>query len=599
MMARVCPAWVESVEFPWNSYPRPLWERHLVWLKNIGITHVSLPPAKDPAELAEVIGILRRLKLEADLEGPVPAELQPLTRAHGGPLTEPWTPAAVRISALAPDSLVRSRRLLLSGKQAIVWTDVVDTLDAGGFHAGAVNFAGEEHAAANAIRRNAQLGKYWSGIFASLHEISERQYAGDNGASFVAVVNNTVTPWKGDVRSLYPPNKRPLLLPGVTVPPHDMLWLPVNLPLIGAFATTDRLVYATAELTAMEYENGILAMEFSAPAAAEVVLQISREPAGPLVAGGKPVDFQWDVHTQQVRLAIPKGSGPGNHVRIGLAIEAPDATAFFDSARVLITGETNNLTAEYSSVGIAQRSRLRTSPKMPFQQQPTGNELKYLFQIQVPESAISGDHAELAIEADGIQMSHSQPQLLTPVTMKFADAAAVRLGNYSYLPLFPATIPVNERSGREVTISIRNNAPEIRSFHLELKAEGLEFSPPKSDIVIGASAARDVTVRVFSTGAAEGLHKGEARLSGAASAVVPVQFVVIPNGGAVSYSSGGVTLLESAKLRASFLPGRWLEYIDKDNGQNQIPAGGVPFSRGPIENLRLQDLEALVPKPKK
>ncbi len=109
-----CPAWVESVEFPWNSYPRPLWERHLVWLKNIGITHVSLPPAKDPAELTEVIGILRRLNLEADLEGPVPAALQPLTRAHGGPLTAALPDTPIRISALASDSLTLSRKLLIS-----------------------------------------------------------------------------------------------------------------------------------------------------------------------------------------------------------------------------------------------------------------------------------------------------------------------------------------------------------------------------------------------------------------------------------------------------------------------------------------------------
>src|ERR1700679_2889779 len=88
-LAAVAPAWVESVEFPWNSYPKPLWERELVWLKNIGITHVSLPPAQNVAELNDLFRIIRSLEIEADLEGPVPDELQPLTRAHGGPLTEP------------------------------------------------------------------------------------------------------------------------------------------------------------------------------------------------------------------------------------------------------------------------------------------------------------------------------------------------------------------------------------------------------------------------------------------------------------------------------------------------------------------------------
>ena len=32
------PAWVESVEFPWDSIPQPFWEGQLVWLKNAGIT---------------------------------------------------------------------------------------------------------------------------------------------------------------------------------------------------------------------------------------------------------------------------------------------------------------------------------------------------------------------------------------------------------------------------------------------------------------------------------------------------------------------------------------------------------------------------------
>ncbi len=151
------------------------------------------------------------------------------------------------------------------------------------------------------------------------------------------------------------------------MPARDALWLPVNVPLTAgplckdcsAFANADHLIYATAEMTAMEYENGILAMEFAAPSAGEVVLQLSREPSGPLVAGGKPTGFEWDEHTQRARLKIPPGSGPGNHVRIGIAIEPPDATAFFDSARVLMIGETNRLTAQFSSDAIAQRSRLR------------------------------------------------------------------------------------------------------------------------------------------------------------------------------------------------------------------------------------------------
>ena len=225
---------------------------------------------------------------------------------------------------------------------------------------------------------------------------------------------------------------------------------------------------------------GILAMEFAAPSSGEVIVQLSREPSGPLVAGGKPTSFDWDDHEHRARLTIPAGSGPTAHVRIGLAIEPPDATGYFDSARVLMIGETNRLTAQYSSDDIAQRSRLRTSPGLTASAVPGETPLTMAFDITVPDTAIHGDHADLAIEADGIQVSHSRPQLLRPASLAFPEQIDVHLAANSALPLHPATIPVNQRSGRDVTVSIRNNAAEIRNFTLELKAEGLELLTRKA-----------------------------------------------------------------------------------------------------------------------
>lgn len=602
--ALLAPAWVESVEFPWNAFPRPLWERELAWLKNIGIRHVSLPPGQDAAQLADIIRVVRTLGLEADLESPVPEALQPLTKAHGGPLTEPLA-GAVRLSALAADALTRSRKLLTGGKPAIIWTDVEETLtSAGAHHAGAVNFAGTETAATVPLRRNAQLSRYWGETLSSLHErpvvppapgITVQEFVSDKGPSFASIVNSTAKPWTGDIKL------RRITIPGVTVPAHDSAWLPVNVTLLAgplckdcsAFARANHLVYASAELTAMEYENGILAMEFSAPSRGEVVLSLSREPSGPFVAGGKPSEFNWDEKTQRVRLAIPAGTGAGAHVRIGLAIEAPDATAFFSSAKVLLIGETNHLTAEFSSEAIAQRSRLRTAPEFSFTQDATKEPLQFIYNIKVPETAIHGDHAELSIEADGAQMSHARPQLLRPATIRFPDAVSVRMAANSTMPLTPSVVTVNQKAGREITVSLRNNAPEIRNFHLELKAGGLEFSPASMDVTAGASASRDLVFRVFANSAEPGLHAGQAVLSGAAVTKEPVRFLVVPQGDTVSWDADGFTFLESVKTRASFLPGRWLEFLNKDNGHNAITPGGRAFANTPPK--RLQELESLLP----
>jgi len=623
--AAVAPAWVESVEFPWNACPRQLWERELVWLKNIGVTHVSLPPAagseKDGARLADVIQIVRRLDLEADLEGPVPDALMPLTRAHGGPLTEPLAGPVTKLSALDPMAMTKSREAVASGAQALLWTDVEDTIGADGYHAGGVGFDGQERPVTTALRRDALLSLYWSKSFAALHElpgakmaqvsgipagISIRQFAADSGVSLVSVVNNSGAPWTGEVKAGYLAVKRTIALAGVSVPAHDAMWLPVNVPLTAgplckdcsAFGNLDHLVYATAELTAMEYENGILAMEFSAPAEGEVVLQLSREPYGPFVAGGRPLAFDWDEHELRARLKIPAGAGAGHRVRIGLAIEPPDATAFFDSAAVLVIGETNRLPAKFSSEAIAGRSRLRVSPAFASSQEAGKDPIEMTYSVTVPDTAVHGDHAELAIEADGIQMTHTRPQLLRAAGVRFADSIDVHLAANSALPLSPATVPVNQRTGREITVSVRNNAPEIRNFQIEIKAEGLEFSPAKMDISVGASLARDLTFRVFAKDAAPGIHAGEARLSGAASVSEPVRFVVIPQNDAVAYSDGEFSFIESGRYRAAFLPGRWLELVDKENNRNLLPDRGVPYTDGQ-KVAKPEDLLPLVPQAKR
>lgn len=641
--ALVSPAWVygwvESVEFPWNAYPKQLWERELVWLKNIGIRHVSLPPAQNVDELAGVIQIIRRLDMEADLEGPVPDSLAPLTRAHGGPLTEPLSGSAARVSILAPNAVTHSREILVGGGTTVLWTDVEETLGASGYRPGATSFTGEEKPATATLRRAAQLAAYWNNTFSSLHAVpgagivvsatppsktatpgpAVRQFAGDSAISVVSVVNKATRAWTGELRVHDPASKHMIEIPSVSIPARDALWLPVDVPLTAgplckdctAFANGEHLVYATAELTDLEYENGILAMEFSAPTAGEVVLQLSHEPSGPLVAGGRPAPFEWDEHTQRARLKIPAGAGPGNHVRIGIAIQAPDATAFFDSARVLVIGETNSLVAQFSSDAIAQRSRLRTAPALAFDQQPGREPLTLTYLLKVPPTFIHGDHADLAIEADGMQMSHARPQLMLPVELRFPDASDVHLAAGAALPLFPATISVNQRMGRDLIVTIRNNAPEIRNFVLEPKLDGLDFSPAKLETTVGVSTSRDVSFRIFATRASPGLHTGAISVSGAASATEPVQIVVVPQSGAVAYATSGFSFIESAKTRASLMPGRWLEFVNKDNNQNQLPSTGLAFAAGPIETrgdalafedqrtLRLEDLEQIVPKPKK
>jgi hypothetical protein len=652
------PAWTMSVEFPYDGIPRPLWERDLAHLKEMGVAHISLPPsvntATDATQLDDVIRIIRRLGLEADLEGPIPDRLQALAKSHGGPLTEALADA-VHITATMPRALDNERKLLASGTQAIVWTDVFETLDSENgkpaYRPGAITLAGTEGPGAALVRREAQLARFWGPHLSGLPEapgarlavplegVSVHQYIAEKsgstilsvapaGLSLAAVINDSPDTWTGEVRVLYPALQRPIALPTVTVAAYNVLWLPVNVPLTAGplcsgcagFAPTDHLAYATAELTGMEYENGVLAMEFIAPTAGEVVLQFSHEPAGPLIAAGHPVVFDWDAKTQRARLPIPAGNVRTGRVRVALAIDAPPATALFDNASVLLVGETTHLTAQFSPPAVAARSRLRApadltvvqeedtphpAPKDAANLQPAPPPLEdkdrpavMTYKVSVPATAVAGDTALLAIEADGMQLSHSQLRVLAPAAFTFDDAVTVRIAAGSSVSLSPATIPVNQKPGREIVISLRNNAPEIRTFDVAIRVPGLEFSPEKLTISVGASVARDVTFRVFSSSATPGVHDGEVRLSGAASLVESVRFVVLPPAGAIAWTAEGFSILESAKSRASFLSNRWLEMIDKDSGNDLQPAGGTLFKGGPVESLHIEDLEKLAaPKP--
>lgn len=623
-----------SVEFPFPALPRPIWERELAHLKEMGVAHVSLPPSKDAAQLDDVIRIVRRLGLEADLEGPLPDRLQPLAKSHGGPLTDAAA-GVIRIAATMPRALDNERKLVASGTQAIVWTDVFETLGPA-YKPGAITLAGAEGPGSALIRREAQIARFWGSELAALPEapgarlavpvegVSARQYIADKsgsvppGLSITSVVNDSPDDWKGEVHVLYPALQRAIGLPAVSVPAHEVVWLPVDIPLTAGplcsgctgFAPSDHLIYATAELTTMEYENGILAMEFIAPAPGEVVLQLSHEPSGPLIAAGHPSVFDWDPKTQRARLPVPAGNAKTGRVRVALAIDAPTATAFFENASVLLIGEANRLTAQFSPRAVAARSRVRTISDLAIAQEETAPKavapedkaaapedkdkpVSIAYKVAVPANAVEGDIAQLAIEADGTQLSHVQLRVLLPAALTFEDAVSVRVAAGSVVPLTPVTIPVNQKSGREIVVSLRNNAPEIRTFDVTIGVPGLDFSPEKLTVSVGASVARDVTFRVFSSSAAAGLYEGEVRLSGAATLVEPIRFVVLPPAGSVTWSAGGFSILENTKLRASFLADRWLEMIDKDSGADSQPAGGTVFSGGPAESLKLEDLQKL------
>jgi hypothetical protein len=675
------PAFVQAVEFSYYAYPHALWERELVWLKNIGVQTVefSIPwnfheiragefdftgrtsPRRD---LMTFIRLLRKLEMHAwirplqtipglindglpasrtggDAEQvwlkQVESLLATQTANHGGPIAwvegrtgflgAPAPPEPItRLSAGNPAAVVRSRASIALAHGSLLWTDVEDALYPAGWAAtpvtllrtGAVSLNGDERPTTNALRRDSALLRSWSWLFSELRTAAMPKPAAGKlpegvtavelvspAASAISIANAGLNPFHDDLRVLDPHTRRVTVIPGVSVGPGESLWLPLGLSLspeglcrdCTVFAPSERIVYATAELLSVEFENGILAMEFAAPEPGEVILQLRRKPVGPFLASGRPTDFDWDSPSLRARLKIPAGKSADKHVRIGIAIEPPETSAFFNEAKRLIIGRPNMVSTVYSSEDVAKRSRLRLPEG--FTAAPTvksPNEIDY--EVGVPPDTLHGDYANLALEADGVRLGRTRLQLFRPASVRLVQAMQLHYGSAAGLTPDPPTMPIEPKGGANLEFAIRNNTTGIQTYHLEVSGRGLEFLPAKTDLAVAAMEERRVEIRVFAGEAPDnaeggnGLRDFHLRVSGGADLDVPVRAILAPRGRTVAWSADldgdgyPEWILESTKVRAVFSEqdgGRWMEFTWKDTNANFFPEGGTFAAPGPVE----------------
>lgn len=552
------------------------------------------------------------------------------TVSHGGPIAyvegrvlsidAPAPPANVTaVSATDPAALALSREAIASGKGALLWRDVEDALYPAGWspdgtflRKGGVGLSGDERPTTRALRRDAALLRNWSELLLDLRPVTVPKPAigkfpdgitvlesVSGAASAVSITNRSAQAFHDELRVIDPVSKRILVIPSVTVDPGDSLWLPLNVSLgpdalcreCSNFSAAEHIVYATAELLSIEFENGILAMEFAAPHDAEAIVQLARQPVGPYVAGGRPAEFDWDDKALRVRLKIPASQAPGNRVRIGIAIEEPETSAFFDDARRLVIGQKNTILTTYSSEEVARRSRLRVPEGFTSAAKvKSPNEIEYT--IAVPPDLLHGDWTNLAIEADGLPLGRAHLQLFRPASIRVMEAMQMHFGSQTELAPEPPTATIDPKAGSTIEISIRNNYPSIQTFKLAAAGDGLEFFPPKTEISIGPTDERRVTLRVFGAEGLTGLRDWKLQVSGAAQSEMPMRVLLVPRGRTVAWTAdldgdgSPEWVLESQKVRAIFSAqdgGRWMELTAKSINANFLPEQGTLAAAGPVE----------------
>jgi hypothetical protein len=562
-------------------------------------------------------------------------QLGPQTAGHGGPVAyvegrgpggAPAVDAAAPpgpievVSANDPAALVRSREAIAAGRGALLWRDVEDAIYPAGWAAnpatlvrkGAVGLSGDERVSVGPLRRGAALLRNWSPAIPGMHAAAMPKPAAGKlpdgvravelvsaAASAVCISNTGKQPFRDDLRVQLPGSNRTLVIPGVSVPPGESLWLPLGASLgpnglcreCTNFSPAEQIVYATEELLSVEFENGILAMEFAAPEEGEVILQLAREPVGPFLAVGKPAKFDWDDKALRARLSIPANPEPGNRVRIGIAMEEPETAAFFNEVRRLLIGRANTVATEYSSPEVAARSRLRlpegftasASARSP-------NEIDY--QVAVPAESLHGDYADLALEADGLLLGRAHLQLFRPATIRLSEAIQLHFGQQTGLTAEPPIAPIDPKGGAGLEVTVRNNSTEIQTYHLEASGAGLDIFPAKTEISVGAMDERPVSFRIFAQNDAAGLRDWRLRVTGGTDADMPMRVLALPRDRTVAWTAdldgdgSPEWVLESRRARAVFSArdgGRWVEFTAKDSNTNFLPEQGLFATVGAVE----------------
>jgi hypothetical protein len=183
-------------------------------------------------------------------------------------------------------------------------------------------------------------------------------------------------------------------------------------------------------------------------------------------------------------------------------------------------------------------------------------------------------------------------QLFRPLTVRLLEAVRLHFGAAAEVASDPPAAAIDPRGSANLELALRNNTPEIQTYHLEFAGPGLEFFPPQTEISIAPTDERRVAFRIFPADTAGGVHEFSVRVKGGAELEVPMRAVMVPRGRTVVWSAdldgdgSPEWILESAKVRAVFSAqdgGRLIDLTWKDTGTDFLPDAGILAQSGAVE----------------
>ncbi len=536
-----------------------------------------------------------------------------------------WTAGSdVRARPSDPSNyLLASRELLAAGVKGLNCSAVVEERTPSGREA-ALGIGGEARPQAVVLGRNGALLGGVGRLLAAMHPAEEQQAhlvlepkqkpspllrlgllvsPEPRGPAFLSALNyNDGRAVTGVLSVPDPRTGRRILVNGLNLPARQALLMPINLPLAlpevcpdcSRFAPDERLVWATAELVSVDFENGVLGMEFIAPAEAEMVLEMVSRPQGPLISGARIQQFDWDEKLHRLHLRIPAGPAPDFRSRVGLGVELPDTSVFIKAPRRFILGSTAEVTASFSSPELAARSRLLTPAGWRMKAEP-GDPKEIEYRLDVPADAVAGDKVTLAVQVDGKIAQTADVPLAPFCGVRIEPEESLHPRRDTRFPIRPHLATLALPGRRTYTIYLKNNYDEIRTFEFSASGEGLRITPSRLEVSIGANLEREVTLTVGPEGSppGPGLYRWKLEVrDGPRKIEEPLTLAVIGDGASLAYEldldrDGFPELvLENRRLRAIFSPrqgGRSTEFWLKDQRLNAFTVRGALESSSALE----------------
>ncbi|MBI3694969.1 MAG: DUF1926 domain-containing protein [Acidobacteria bacterium] len=627
------PVFLYSATFDYRDLPKDLWADRLVQLKSMGFNAVQAVGEQGRDRL-ELLRLTRQLGLQVfeDPEGKAvpwfpaepkgrllaPADFTAVRRLHPvliSPFDAGWTAGDdIRARPSDPSNyLLATRELLAAGVKALNCVAVIEGRSLGEREA-ALSLTGEPRPQAAVMSRNGALLSGCGRLLATmrpadgagvrLHKpfpllrLTVLAAPGPRGPSFLSALNYSENrPATGPLEAVDPRTGKPVQLTGFNLPPRQALLMPLSLPLAlpevcpncSAFAPDERLVWATAELVSATFENGVLGLEFVAPSEGELELELARRPQGPLITGARLRQFDWDDKTRRLHLHIPAGKAPDFHTRVGLGIQLPDTSVFLKAPRRFILGTTAQVTATFSSPELAARSRLLTPAGWRVQAEPAETEIDY--RLEVPSDAVAGDTVRLAVQTDGQVAQYAAVSIAPPVSLRIEPEEALHPRRDARLAIRPHLATVLLPGHRSYRVFLQNHYDEIKTFELSAAGEGLEISPVRLELSVGANLEREVAFEV--TAHQPGLYRWNLEVrDGNRKIETPLLLAALGGEESLAYELDldrdgfPELILENAKVRAVFSPrhgGRSTEFLLKTHGVNAFTARGALQAGAPME----------------